>query len=37
MNVQQLYFFAEDPEKRISGERSRQAFAESILDITQNS
>jgi hypothetical protein len=37
MNVQQLYFSAEDSEKKISGEGSRQAFAKSTLDVTQNS
>jgi len=36
-NVQQLYFSAEDLEKKISGEGSRQAFAKSTLDVTQNS
>jgi hypothetical protein len=35
-NVQQLYFSAEDPEKKISGEGSRQAFAKSTFDVTQN-
>jgi hypothetical protein len=35
-NVQQLYFAAEDTEKKISREGSRQVFAKSTLDMTQN-
>jgi hypothetical protein len=37
MNIQQLYFSAEDPETKITGEGSRQAFAKSTLDMTQTS